>query len=117
MRNVTQNQRREQWKQKNFQQWLGKKHQILFGPEELAKILGIGEPGARKKFDEKDFPRIQGIGSTRKADKNAVRLYIQGINIRTNQKDAIMSLLLFELKKLNTSLELMKGEKENVMSN
>ena len=28
------------------------------GPDELAKILGVGEPNARSKFDEKGFPRI-----------------------------------------------------------
>lgn len=87
------------------------------GPEELAKILGIGEPGARNKFDEKDFPRIQGLGNLKKADKNAARLYIQGVNIKANQKEAITGLLLFELKKLNTNLEKMKGEDQNVMFN
>lgn len=81
------------------------------GPEELAKILGIGEPGARNKFDEKGFPRIPGLGNLRKADKNAARLYIQGINLKTNQKDSIIGLLLFEIKKLNVNLERIKEER------
>lgn len=74
------------------------------GPDELAKILGVGEPSARAKFDEKGFPRIQGLGNLRKADKHAARLYLQGINIKTNQREAVMGLLLFEVKKLNTNL-------------
>ena len=84
------------------------------GPDELAKILGVGEPNARSKFDEKGFPRIPGLGNLRKADKEAARLYLQGINIKTNQKEAITGLLLFELKKLNTKLdERMKEEIES----
>ncbi len=75
------------------------------GPDELAKILGVGEPSARNKFDEKGFPRIPGLGNLRKADKQAVRLYLQGINIKTNQKEAITGLLLFEIKNLNIKLE------------
>lgn len=75
------------------------------GPTELAKILGVGEPSARAKFDEKGFPRIRGLGNTRKADKNAARLYIQGINIKDNQKDTMTGLLLFELKQLNNNFK------------
>lgn len=77
-------------------------------PFELAKILGIGEPSARAKFDEKNFPRISGIGSTRKADKTAARLYIQGITIKGNTKEAIGEMLLFEIKKLNNNFESLK---------
>lgn len=84
------------------------------GPDELAKILGVGEPSARNKFDEKGFPRIPGLGNLRKADKQAARLYLQGINIKANQKEAMTGLLLFELKKLNTNLEeKMKEVQEN----
>ena len=87
-------------------------------PIELAKILGIGEPGARNKFNEKGFPRIEGLGSNRKADKQAARLYLQCVNIKTNQKDAIISLLLFEIKSLNSKLEnLLEGEKINEIKN
>lgn len=75
------------------------------GPMELAKILGVGEPNARAMFDTKGFPRIPGLGVIRKADKQAARLYLQGINIKANPKEAISGLLLFELKKLNTNLE------------
>ena len=84
------------------------------GPDELAKILGVGEPSARAKFDEKGFPRIPGLGNLRKADKQAARLYLQGINIKTNQKEAITGLLLFEIKKLNTNLneKILKEEEE-----
>lgn len=77
-------------------------------PVELAQILGIGENAARQKFDEKGFPRIPGLGNIRKADKNAARLYIQGINIKENQKEAINSMLLFELKKLNNNFNEMR---------
>lgn len=77
-------------------------------PVELAQILGVGTPNARQKFDEKGFPRIQGLGKIRKADKNAARLYIQGINIKENQKEAINSMLLFELKKLNNNFNEMR---------
>lgn len=80
------------------------------GPDELAKILGIGEPNARAKFDEKGFPRIPGLGNLRKADKQVARLYLQGINIKTNQKEAITELLLFELKQLNTNLQKVRME-------
>lgn len=77
-------------------------------PVELAKILGIGEPGARQKFDEKNFPRIPGLGNIRKADKNVARLYIQGISIKENLKEALNGMLLFEIKKLNNNFEEMR---------
>ena len=73
-------------------------------PDELSKILGIGEASARNKFDEKGFPKISGLGNLRKADKNMARLYLQGVNVNQNQKDTMLGLLLFELKKLNTNL-------------
>lgn len=78
------------------------------GPSELAKILGIGIPAARDKFKEEKFPRIKGIGNTYLADKEVARLYIQGINVKNNTKDAINGLLLFEIKKLNSNLEEMR---------
>lgn len=86
-------------------------------PIELSMILGIGEPGARSKFEEKDFPRIPGLGNIRKADKQAVRLYLQGFNIKANPKETTNTLILFELKKLNNNLEKMKGVEENVLLN
>ena len=46
--------------------------------EDLAKILGCGIATARNKFDETYFPIIKGLGNLKKADKEAVRLYIQG---------------------------------------
>lgn len=47
-------------------------------PEDLAKILGCGIATARNKFNETNFPIIKGLGNLKKADKEAVRLYIQG---------------------------------------
>lgn len=78
------------------------------GPTELAKILGIGIPSAREKFKEKNFPRIQGIGNSYLADKEVTRLYIQGVDIKSNTKDAINGLLLFEIKKLNSNISEMR---------
>lgn len=75
------------------------------GPEELAKILGIGVPGARAIFEKTNFPRIKGIGNTRKADKNVARLYIQGINVKGNPKVCIEQMILLELRKLNNNFE------------
>lgn len=82
------------------------------GPNELAKILGVGEPSARAKFDEKGFPRIPGLGNLRKADKQAARLYLQGGNTKSISTDILSSQILFELKKLNTKLEEKSKEDE-----
>ena len=53
-------------------------------PNDLAAILGIGIGGARAIFDKDDFPKIskRDIGNIGKADKEAARLYIQGVNIK-----------------------------------
>ena len=58
-------------------------------PNDLAAILGIGIGGARAIFDKDDFPKIskRDIGNIGKADKEAARLYIQGVNIKTNSKE------------------------------
>lgn len=76
-------------------------------PRELSQILGIGICGARAIFDKKDFPKVskQDIGNIGKADKEAARLYIQGIKISTNSKEALLSMIYFELKKLNSNFE------------
>ena len=50
----------------------------IISPEDLSKILGCGIATARNKFDETNFPIIKGLGNLKKADKEAVRLYIQG---------------------------------------
>ena len=50
----------------------------IISPEDLSKILGCGIATARNKFDETNFPIIKGLGKLKKADKEAVRLYIQG---------------------------------------
>ena len=81
------------------------------GPLDLAKILGIGENAARAKFEEKGFPKIKGIGNSKKADKDMTRIYLQGINVKENSKETMVSLLLFEIKKLNTKLDqMMRGK-------
>lgn len=50
----------------------------IITPEDLSKILGCGIATARNKFDEANFPSIKGMGNLKKADKEAVRLYLQG---------------------------------------
>lgn len=50
----------------------------IINAEDLSKILGCGIETARNKFDETNFPIIKGMGNLRKADKEAVRLYLQG---------------------------------------
>ena len=50
----------------------------IITPEELRKLLDVGIQGARDKFNERGFPRICGLGNIYKADKEAVRLYLQG---------------------------------------
>lgn len=71
-------------------------------PEDLKNILGIGIEGARKIFNKSDFPKINEIGNIGKADKEAARLYIQGIKInKNNSKETLLSMIYFELKKLN----------------
>lgn len=42
------------------------------------KILGCGIATARSKFDETNFPIIKNMIDLRKADKEAVKLYLQG---------------------------------------
>lgn len=87
------------------------------GVEDLMKLLGVGKNCASNIFNSKGFPKIEGVGTSLKADKEAVRLFIQGFKIKENQKGTLEYMILLELKKLNTSLDFMKGEKENVMSN
>ena len=50
----------------------------------VAKILGCSPNTASKYFHEKDFPLLDKIGL--KADKEAARLYFQGIKIKQNPK-------------------------------
>lgn len=75
------------------------------GVEELMAILGIGKNSASEIFNNKNFPKIEGIGSSLKADKNAARMYFQGIRIKENSKTAIDYMILLELKKLNEKIE------------
>lgn len=46
-----------------------------------------------------------------RADKEAARLYIQGVKIKNNPKETILSMIYFELKRMNVNQ--MKGEEEN----
>ena len=84
-------------------------------PKELSQILGIGIEGARNLFDKVDFPKIskKDIGNIGKADKEAVRLYLQGIKFSNNGKEALLTMIYFELKKLNSKLPIEEGEVEN----
>lgn len=68
-------------------------------PETYAKIRGKSVQWARNKFNEKNFPRID--GKLLLADKTAVKLYDMGINPRESQKASINYLILLELQKLN----------------
>ena len=77
-------------------------------PKELSMILGIGIVSARNIFDKPDFPKISkaDIGNIGKADKEAARLYIQGIKIKSNSKEALLSMIYFELRKITTNNEI-----------
>ena len=83
-------------------------------PKELAKILGIGINNARNIFDKPDFPKISkaDIGNIGKADKEAARLYIQGIKIKNNSKEALLSMIYFELRKItaNNEIDMLKSD-------
>lgn len=85
-------------------------------PKELAKILGIGINNARNIFDKPDFPKISkaDIGNIGKADKEAARLYIQGIKIKNNSKEALLSMIYFELRKItaNNEIDMLKSDFE-----
>ena len=85
-------------------------------PKELAKILGIGINNARNIFDKPDFPKISkaDIGNIGKADKEAARLYIQGIKIKNNSKEALLSMIYFELRKItaNNEIDVLKSDFE-----
>lgn len=74
------------------------------GVEELMDILGVGKNYASDMFKSKGFPRIQGIGTSLKADKEAVRLFIQGFKVKENPKSTMEYMILLELKKLNEKL-------------
>lgn len=76
-------------------------------PKELSKILGIGIIGARNIFDKPDFPKISksDIGNIGKADKEAARLYIQGVKIKNNTKESMLSMIYFELRRMNAKVD------------
>ncbi|MCI8486822.1 MAG: hypothetical protein HFJ20_07195 [Clostridia bacterium] len=70
-------------------------------PDIYAKIRGRSPQWARDKFNEKNFPKLD--GKLLLADKTAVRLYDLGINIKNQTKQGIEFLILLELQKLNES--------------
>lgn len=81
-------------------------------PKDLAAILGIGIEGARAIFDKDDFPKIskKDIGNIGKADKEAARLYIQGVRInKNNTKESLLSMIYFELRRMNLKEEETEG--------
>ncbi len=77
------------------------------GVLELMEILGIGIGQASDIFNTKGFPKVPGKTGL-KADKEAARLFIQGIRIKENSKSAIDYMILLELKKLNNYFEEMR---------
>lgn len=77
----------------------------VIGVEELMKILGIGKNYSSIIFNKKDFPKIDGIGTSLKADKQVARMYIQGFSIKQNPKLCIEQMILLELRKLNNNFE------------
>ncbi len=72
------------------------------GVKELSEILGIGEGKTSDIFNSKGFPKIPKAGL--KADKEAARLFLQGVKIPDNQK-GIEYLILLELKKISKEME------------
>ena len=69
----------------------------------VSKILGCSEQTATKYFHEKEFPLLDKIGL--KADKEAARLFFQGIKIKENPKMNLDYLMLQEIRKLNKNFE------------
>ena len=69
----------------------------IITPGDLAKIL-----------DEPDFPKISKdiIGNIGRADKEAARMYIQGVKInKNNTKESLLGMIYYELKRINSTEE------------
>lgn len=80
----------------------------IISPEDLQKITGLGLQACRQLFDSPNFPAIPKkiIGNVSKADKEAVRMFLQGFNLKNNSKDVLLMMIYNELKKINkTNLE------------
>lgn len=75
----------------------------IITPEDLSKITGLGLQACRKLFDTPSFPSISKkiVGNISKADKAAVRLYLQGFDIKSKDKNALLMLIYQELQKIN----------------
>lgn len=75
----------------------------IISPFDLSKITGLGIQTCRKMFDSHNFPAISKklVGNQGLADKEAVRLYLQGFNITGKDKNGLLVLIYQELKKIN----------------
>lgn len=71
--------------------------------KDLAKIIGVCPDTAKQIFNDRKFPKIPGINK-RKADKEVVRLYLQGLYSTENIRDSRQNLILVELQKINSNL-------------
>ena len=93
----------------------------IITPGDLAKILDVGIENARKIFDEPDFPKISKdiIGNIGRADKEAARMYIQGVKInKNNTKESLLGMIYYELKRINSTEEfrMEKSEKMRIIN-
>ena len=87
------------------------------GVEELMEILGVGKNYASNIFNSRGFPKIEQIGTSLKADKEAARLFLQGFKIKENPKNAMEYMILLELKKLNKQMEGVKTNEKFEITN
>lgn len=80
----------------------------FISPKELSKITGLGIVKARKIFDKPDFPKIpkSEIGNIGRADKEAAEMYMKGIKFTNNSKDTLLSMIYYELKKINSKIKI-----------
>lgn len=87
-------------------------------PDDLVKITGLGIQTCRRLFDTPGFPAFpkELIGNVGKADKEAVRLYLQGFNVKNNDKNTLLMLIYKELHNLNTR-DSEKNQKNDIQEN
>lgn len=84
----------------------------IITPHDLSKITGIGIQSCRKIFDDSKFPLISKklIGNQYVADKEAVRLYLQGFDIKSKDKSALLMLIYQELQTINKNYNIKNEE-------
>ena len=87
----------------------------IIGVHELKEILGVGKNYASEIFNNKGFPKIEGIGVSLRADKEAVRLYMQGFRFKENSKSTVDYMILLELKKLNEQMQKLYEESKEAI--